>query len=235
MTQARVDAIYSDLKAKCIAFEFRPGDRLNEVALARALDVSRTPLREALNRLVSEEMVVFKPGEGFFARLLEPKAIYDLYELRLILETASVRYAALRASDEALLAFAARHRDAEARLSGMTVGEAVQDDEAFHLDIARLSGNESLVGQLDRLNEQIRLVRWVDMAQRVHETKSEHAQMIEALVWRNGPGAAVLMEGHISRRMDQVVDAVRVGISHIYMDGAAALSDQLLAGPVHAG
>ncbi|MDU8942498.1 GntR family transcriptional regulator [Ovoidimarina sediminis] len=224
MSIPRVDAIYDVLKAKSIAFAFRPGDRLNEVALARELEASRTPLREALNRLVSEGLVTFRPGEGFFARPLEPKTIYDLYELRVILETAAVRLAVERAGEAELAAFAARHADAEARLKGMTIGEAAEDDEAFHMGIARLTGNAALEARLNGVNEQIRVVRWVDMTKRIRDTKTEHAGMIDALLARDGVGAAALMERHITRRMDQVMDAVREGISHIYMDGSDALA-----------
>lgn len=224
MSVPRVDALYEVLKARSIAFAFRPGDRLNEVALARELEASRTPLREALNRLVSEGLVTFRPGEGFFARPLEPKTIYDLYELRVILETAAVRLAAERADTATLDAFATGHADAEARLYGMTVGEATEDDEAFHLAIAQMTGNDALVARLNGVNEQIRVVRWVDMARRSHDTRTEHARMVEALLARDGPAAEALMERHITRRMDQVVDAVREGISHIYLDGSDALA-----------
>lgn len=224
MPVPRVDALYDVLKARSIAFAFRPGDRLNEVALARELDASRTPLREALNRLVSEGLVMFRPGAGFFARPLEPKTIYDLYELRVVLETAAIRIAAERAGAGALKDFAAQHADAEARLQTMTVGEATEDDEAFHIGIANLTGNDALAARLNGVNEQIRVLRWVDMARRSHETRREHAGMIDALLKRDASGAATLMEQHITRRMDQVVDAVREGISHIYMDGSGALA-----------
>ena len=74
MSDTRVEDIYGRLKAMVVGFGIRPGERLNEVALSRELGASRTPLREALNRLMAERLVEFRPGAGFFCRALEPQA-----------------------------------------------------------------------------------------------------------------------------------------------------------------
>ncbi|MEZ5873062.1 MAG: GntR family transcriptional regulator [Nitratireductor sp.] len=65
MSETRVEALYGALKRMAVDFRIRPGERINEVALARELDASRTPLREALNRLVAEQLIEFQPGKGF--------------------------------------------------------------------------------------------------------------------------------------------------------------------------
>ncbi len=69
MSEGRVEALYNKLKDMAVDFRIRPGERINEVALARELDASRTPLREALNRLVAERLIDFNPGKGFFCSL----------------------------------------------------------------------------------------------------------------------------------------------------------------------
>lgn len=60
-----VDRVYEQLKAMAVSFEFKPRERLNEGAIASRLGVSRTPLREALNRLNTEGFLQFAPGRGF--------------------------------------------------------------------------------------------------------------------------------------------------------------------------
>jgi DNA-binding GntR family transcriptional regulator len=102
--ETRVADTYGRLKARVVGFGIRPGERLNEVALAREIGVSRTPLREALNQLVAERLIDFRPGTGFVCRPLEPKTIFDLYELRQVIEVTAVRLAIMRASDEDLRA-----------------------------------------------------------------------------------------------------------------------------------
>ncbi len=228
MAEGRVEDIYRALKEMSVAFALRPGDRVNEVALARDLGVSRTPLREALNRLVAEKLMDFRSGSGFFCRTLDAQATFDLYELRRFIEVGAVRTACDRASDEALSALKTDHYGVDGARPGLTVSAAVAEDEQFHIDIAALSGNAVLVSELKAVNERIRFIRWVDMTARVKATKGEHRRIIDALLARDPDGAAAAMASHIERRMDQVVEAVKEGISSIYMEGSGALADRVL-------
>ena len=229
MTEGRVEALYSDLKQMTVDFRIRPGERINEVALARDLNASRTPLREALNRLVAERLIAFQPGKGFFCRELEPESIHELYEMRAILEDAAVRRACERASDADIKAIKdGLYADGLAYV-GRTVREVTAFDETFHVGIARLAGNRELVRQLEHVNERIRYIRWVDMSTRVKKTKGEHKQIMAAIEARDADEAARKMSEHIDRRMDQVVAAVREGYSNIYMPGADDRFDQPLA------
>lgn len=227
MAEARVEVVYRRLKAMAVDFRLRPGERLNEGALARELSTSRTPLREALNRLVAEELVTFQPGRGFCCRTLEAEKVFDLYELRAVLETAAVRLACARASD-AGLARLDRILEAHVETAGRTVREVVAGDEAFHIALAELSGNGVLVRQITGINDRIRYIRWIDMQSRVHTTKGEHRQIMAALAARNPERATAAMQGHIGKRMDQVVAAVREGYSSIYMPGQEVLFDRPL-------
>ena len=234
MADGRVDDIYHHIKTQLLGYRLRPGERLNESALSAALSVSRTPLREALNRLVSEELVVLHPGTGFFARGLEAKGVFDRYELRLVLENAACRLACARASDADLGALA---EDLEARglaLGGLTVGEACARDEAFHLGIARIAGNAALEAQLRRVSEQIRYIRWVSLTTgALRRSKDEHRALMAALIARDAEQATAIITSHVGKRMDQVTDVVREGISALYMDPDADLSQEILPGHIN--
>ena len=228
MTETRVEDIYTRLKSKLVGFGIRPGERMNEVALARELNVSRTPLREALNRLMAEHLVEFRPGSGFFCRALEPQTIYDLYELRRILETSAVMLACHRADDAGLRALEADTRARGLDITGLTVAQATERDEAFHIHIARLSGNAELARQLQTINDRTRFIRWVNMAARIKASKQEHRDILRAMMQRDADRAGDLLSAHISQRLDQVVDAVKEGISSIYMGQADALMSRVL-------
>ncbi len=228
MAEGRVEDIYDRIKSMVVGFLIPPEQRINEVALARELGVSRTPLREALNRLVSERLIDFRPGTGFFCRGLQVQNIYDLYELRQVIEIATVRMACARASDGGIAALKADLLEHGMETKDKTVRETCAQDEAFHIGIAQLTGNASLVSELRRINEQIRFIRWVDMSTRIKTTKGEHLQIMEAIAARDADVAAGVMTTHISRRMDQVVDAVKEGISSIYMAGAAELAGRII-------
>lgn len=228
MSETRVEDIYAQLKTRVIGFGIRPAERLNEVALARDLNVSRTPLREALNRLLAERLVDFRPGVGFFCRALEPQAIYDLYELRRIIETSAVMLACHRADDAGLEKLRRETLDSGLDITGLTVAEATERDEAFHLGIAQLSGNAEIVAQLQTINDRIRFIRWVNMAARVVDSKKQHRAILDALCERDADTAGDILSDHISRRMDQVTEAVKEGLSNIYMAGPDELMARVL-------
>ncbi|NNJ75900.1 MAG: GntR family transcriptional regulator [Anderseniella sp.] len=229
MAGPRVDEIYDQLKEMAVSFHLRPGDRLNEVALSKDLGVSRTPLREALNRLVTERFFDFRPGQGFFCRPLDAKSVFDLFELRQIIETAAVQAAGARATDDELQALHDELYATGIDITGLTVQEAVSRDEAFHLGIARLSGNAELLQTLIHINERIRYIRWISMSLgRVQRTKDEHKQVMQALMDRDAELSARILGSHIAKRMDQVQEAVRHGISNIYMDGTDEISDRII-------
>ena len=226
MSRGRVEDIYCKLKEMAVSYEFRPGSRVNEGELASSLGVSRTPVREALNRLVAERLMEFRPGSGFFCRGLNAQAVFDHYELRRFIEVGSVRTACERASDAELRELKAANDGFEGAFGDMTVGEAVARDEAFHIGIARLTGNAMLVTELMALNERIRFLRWIDMNERLGANRCEHERIAEALLARDADEAAAVMAKHICFRMDQVVETVRMGLSSIYMDEAATLASQ---------
>jgi DNA-binding GntR family transcriptional regulator len=227
--EPRVEAVYRQLKAMAVDFRLRPGERLNEGVLARDLGTSRTPLREALNRLVAEGMVTLQPGRGFCCRGLDAETVFDLYELRAVLECAAVGLACARATDADIAGLKVTLA-AQADTAGKTVREVTAGDEAFHVAIAELSGNGELVRQLSGINERIRYIRWIDMQSRVRTTKGEHRAIMAALAARDASAAVTAMQGHIAKRMDQVVAAVREGYSSIYVPDHAVLFDHPLSG-----
>jgi DNA-binding GntR family transcriptional regulator len=228
MDEPRTEAVYRRLKEMAVDFRLRPGARLNEGALARDLGASRTPLREALNRLVAEGLVTFQPGRGFCCRSLDAETVFGLYELRAVLEAAAVRLACARATEDGLARLEAVLA-AQADTAGRSVREVTAGDEAFHIAIAGLSGNAELLRQLQGINDRIRYIRWIDMQSRVGTTKGEHRAIMAAIRARDADRAEAAMRSHIAKRMDQVVAAVREGYSSIYVPGTEVLFDRPLA------
>lgn len=216
--RTRVDDIYEAVKEMAVAYRLKPGERLNEMALAKDLGASRTPLREALNRLVAERLLDFVAGRGFFCRGLDAREVFELYEVRRTLEVEAVRLACRRAGDAAISALAGNSRFYDWQVFGQPIQELVGHDEAFHLQIAELTDNRELLHQLQRINERTRFIRWLDMDRRVEGTKAEHRGIVEALAARDEDLAAEKMRRHIERRQDQVDSVVREGFSTIYMD-----------------
>jgi DNA-binding GntR family transcriptional regulator len=213
-----VDHAYEQLRKMAVDYTLKPGERLSEGKLAKELGVSRTPLREALNRLTSEGLLRFSPGKGFFCRELDPKEVFNLYQLRKVLEAGAIRLALQKASDEQIDALALFLRETGPDVDGRSTEELVQLDETFHERLMQLSDNDEMVAVLRNINSRIRFVRWIDMDRISRRaTQAEHREIVERLKARNEPGCLAAIEKHIDRRQDQITSAIREGIAHIYM------------------
>lgn len=208
---------YRELRDRAVMFQFKPGMPIKEVALAKELNVSRTPLREALNRLASEGFVETTQNRGFTGRRLDPKEIFDLYELRVELEVLAARLACKRATDEQLRELSKFCRTEGQKRFHERVSVQLEVDEKFHESIARASGNAQLERVLRNYNARIRFARWIDMEGQLHTTDNEHLYIVAALESRDADRCAELLRGHIERRMDQIRDVIKEGFARIYM------------------
>ncbi|MEP0940606.1 MAG: GntR family transcriptional regulator [Rhizobiaceae bacterium] len=217
---SNVDSIYQTVRAMAAAFEFKPEERINESELSKRLGISRTPLREALNRLVAEGLLTVQEGKGFFCRSLVPEQIIHLYELRQAIESEAVMRAVERASDQELADLKA-HLDeiAPKYISTSSAREIVELDEAFHLRIADLSKNAELVRALENLNERLRYVRWISMRSKIDLTKSAHESILNAMLERDIATSVARMRSHIEKSTDEAKDTVRTAYSQIYVPG----------------
>lgn len=222
--QSSVDKAYDHLKAMAVSFEFKPEARLNESALSVVLGASRTPLREALNRLVAEGFLTFKTGRGFFCRALSPSRISELYEARQAIETEAVRRAVARASDgeiEALCAYLVASEPEYESCKDIT--KLLEMDEEFHRRLVELAGNAELVNMLDNIAGRIRYVRLINLellrsAPRTNARQlSGHRRIVEAVKARNVAEAMAAIRGHIERRQEQTTEAVRIAYAKLYV------------------
>jgi DNA-binding GntR family transcriptional regulator len=209
--------IHAELRNMAITFRLLPGERVNEAILAQELGVSRTPLREALNRLSGEGFLTFSANQGFFRKPLDVKEIFDLYELRQQMEMAAVRLAVERASDEQLAELESFVEQSAEEKPDRTAEEVIALDEEFHERIVTLTGNLEMRHSLRNVNDRIHYVRWIDMSGRRSETQGQHKEIVHSLRERNTEKGMRLMGEHIGQRLDQIIDKVERSYGRIYM------------------
>ncbi|MGR3623238.1 GntR family transcriptional regulator [Pseudophaeobacter sp.] len=223
--ESNVDRVYEALRRMAADFAFKPDQRINESALSEVLGASRTPLREALNRLVAEGFLTFQNNRGFFCRPLTPSYILDLYEARVAVECEALRIACQRASDADIAAVSDY-------LDGMEPGyqtateleELLALDESFHTRLVQLSGNNELLRMLKNLNGRIRYIRLIDLKRmrdqadgRAPGDVSAHRRVLEALATRNAAAAVEALRSHIEKRREEATEAVRIAFSQLYV------------------
>ena len=196
------------LRQDILACRLPPGAELREAELAERFEVSKSPVRDALSRLVQEGLVIVMPRQGYRVAPISVKDVRDMFEYRAVLEAASARIAAENASDEALRQLDRfRDFDKSAYPDGFT-----SYNRGFHHAVAGLCGKARLVqaaaGQIDQMD---RVVTMSVDAMRGHDPARvvrQHVAIIDALQRRDGRRASTLMARHVLEARKRVADAL---------------------------
>ena len=205
--------VHERLRSMIIEFQLRPGERLNEMQLTEMLKVGRTPLREAINRLLVEQLVEFCPNRGFFIRQVDVKEIEDLFEMRGIVEVSAVRLVVNRAQDFDIESLADHWSAVLQDYTGYDPDDLVSQDAMFHERLASLSGNTALLGSVRGINSRIHFVRWADLhGDERKRTFEEHAAILAAIAARDADRAADLMLRHVTHRAGGLRRAIADGL-----------------------
>lgn len=211
--------VYESLRELAIDYGFRPGERVNEVKLANQLKVSRTPVRAALNRLVSEGLLTMVPNKGFYRQPIDIDAIRSLFELRSAVEVLAVRLFCERATEEEMARLDEEWTSFLQARPNLTARQIVQHDEAFHEAIAEGSRNLEALRLLRDLNSRIRFLRVValerDNCKSV--TSVEHGQILAEIKARDADAAVALMSTHINLMLNDVTRLAREAVVRIYL------------------
>jgi GntR family transcriptional regulator, rspAB operon transcriptional repressor len=187
---------YEMIKDQIITGKLSPGIALNERELVVAIGVSRTPIREALNRLEKEHLVIITPQKGASVGAITPKVVNDIYQLREVLEPHIISMVTPNFPAAELLRF-------QAGFSGLAV-EAydllAKIDKEFHYSIIHAFGNDYLNYLMENMylqNERIRFLS-LRLPQRLSESVTEHLTIIEAMLARDPEKAAASMRSHLA-------------------------------------
>ena len=195
------DEVYDTLLAQLMSLRIVPDSRITIDALARELGVSQTPIRDALNRMETDGLVVRVPHAGYrIPPQITRDRFEDMLEIRLLLEPAAARKAAEGASAEQV---------AGLRQMLEEMAELVEDDghvaygafglrdAAFHDLVAQSAGNHVVREALARLHTHVHLFRLVYDKQVTSLAMGEHDEVLRAVAARDPDAAAFAMRRHI--------------------------------------
>lgn len=203
--------IYKELRRAIIMGNMRPGERLSIEELTARYNTSATPLRDALQMLQSEGLVIIKPRSGYFVTPTTLKELRERFELRTILETAAIERAVQRITDAQI-----------DELEHVHAGYTGDDDESydrytdenrsFHYQLARASGNDELADAIGHLLD--RLARYMVVRGAGKTQPHTHARIVAALRARDLVEARQALLDELNDTREVIMERV---ISH---DGA---------------
>jgi DNA-binding GntR family transcriptional regulator len=204
--------VYNQIKNLILCNEVLPGQKLHHQELSERLGVSRTPVREALTRLVQEGYVSLLPNRGFTCKEIRLQEADELYEMREALEAFAVEKATANLTDAAVADLAAKMtlygHDVEKRFTR----DRLVYDQDVHLEIARLSGNEVLARTLAQIFERIILKRRTDGlydSARGRTAHQEHLRIFEAMRRRDTEAAVRIIRAHIRAGKENVLSDLK--------------------------
>ncbi len=180
---------------------YRPGDRLVESELAERFGVSRTPIREALQRLETQSLLT-RDGRSLIVASLDHNQLAELYVVRAELEGLAARLAAQHATAEEIRVLKDMV-DADRKLVG-DPGALSRANRRFHKQIHLASHNRFLVQQLDLVHRSMALLATTSLAVegRGKAALAEHGAIVDAIAARNGAAAEAALKAHISHAFE---------------------------------
>lgn len=200
-----VDVVRERLRSAILSGELAPGSRLSVPELAKKLEVSRSPVREAVLLLVGEGLAVEHTRRGVEVARLEVADLLELYDLRGAIESLAARLAAERMNSTALAALRGvlDHQGAAAIRDPKQFREL---DARFHQIIVESCGNGRLQRHAVLLSREMNLARPLLLNDPHHLTRSheEHRVIERALRQRDGPAAEAAMRDHLQRVLHTV-------------------------------
>jgi DNA-binding GntR family transcriptional regulator len=203
------DQAYCYIRERIINQEFSPGEPLDLKGLAKLLEMGRTPVREALQRLAFEKLVVIAPKKGTFVSDLSVVQLQQAFEARLLVERYTARVAASAMSDEQIDELRGLAGDPDEVASHGVSWESLELDRKFHLLLADVCDNEFLTHFLRMLLPvtvrlwYYALVRAEDPSAVIEQVHRRHLLVIDALLSRDPDAAENAMVDHIVTFRDE--------------------------------
>ena len=199
---------YQHLRQEIIYNRLKPGEALSETDLAEKMDVSRTPVREALMKLANEGLVTRYPSRGCFVSPITVKDVAEIYELRIQLECCALRNSCRHISDQEL-----------EEIEGMLLALRPDSPEEMYFDSDRklhglllaYCGNGRLVDYLGILAAQIERVRVISALKnrRLSNSRLEHIELVDALKARDIPRSEKLLASHLGNVRDSSIEVCK--------------------------
>lgn len=200
MSERIADTLREQLEQAILTGEFRDGERLDEARLCDRFAVSRTPIREAFQRLAASGLVELIPHRGAFVRHPAFDEMVEMFEVMAELEALCGRLAARRLSDRMLERIEQTVTACEASVAAGDADAYYRENERFHHLIYEASGNGFLAAEAERLHRRLQPFRRMQLHSRgrLRQSLDEHRRILEALRTGDSQTAGETLRGHVA-------------------------------------
>lgn len=202
-----VEQAYTILKEQIVTLKLKPGQILMVQQLAVELGFSRTPVREALIRLMDELFVTEADGNKFKVSEISWKWIQDNYKARMILEEAAIDYAAQYATNDQIQQLKTIIKKMEAVRSTMDYAAYFELDCMFHKSIVAISGNTILINWVEQTSDHQQRIRYCTMglSSELERSFAEHNDMVRYIQEKSPALARATSRAHLERALSEMM------------------------------
>jgi len=196
---------YQLIKEKIITLELEPLAEIDEQALMDELDLGRTPIREALHRLASEDLIIIAPRRGMFAADISITDLQKIFEARILLEGFCARLAAQRATENQITLMEAVVKELDQIQNG-DIKALMSIDQRLHELLYEAADNKFMADTLNRLHA-LSLRLWYLALDRLDDLRGsieDHRKIVQALKARDCAQAEAMIQQHIMRFQQEI-------------------------------
>ena len=205
------------LRQMLVENQIQPGAKLNERALCEGLNVSRTPLREAIKTLAAEGLVELLPNRGAVAASLSVEDVVHTFEVMACLEAQSGRMAAERITDQELAEIKALHFEMLAAFTRRDLSNYYRLNAAIHRAINAAAKNPILTATYEQVNARLQALRFKSNQdeEKWKCAVKEHEQMIDALDKKDAQTLQDVLLKHLNNKRDVVVMQLQAALNQV--------------------
>ncbi len=207
---------YEQIKHEIITLRFRPGEYLNEAQVSKLLKIGRTPVHQALNRLMLEGMVEVIPRKGVIVKAVSLNDILEMIDVRIINESYCARLAAARAGESDIAEMERILDEAEKTATDSDTDRQMLLDRDFHNALSRAAGNAVLTDFVRTLHDSSLRFWFISLRDPVHHiaVKEQHRAILEAIKRSSPDAASNAVRNHIESFRSHIMQHLAGQVSY---------------------
>ena len=200
--------VYNILKQNICDGVYKPGQRLLETELAASLNVSRSPVREAMRKLAMEGLVEEFPNRGVFVKQFSDEDIDHIFEVRILLESHAIRHSQRHLTGERAEALRVRLNALLKAYRDGSLEDYIEQDTKLHKEIIELADNPVLTEMYEVVYTRVQQFRIYSLIskQRFDESVDEHTSVVESILSGDTAAAARVNKQHLKLARGKIIE-----------------------------